>query len=479
MLSGLLLLSACTAPKSARLAKPAYDYGPFAAGVATVDGSRHATVAGPFFETAVASNETTLTAYRPFTATISATNDQRRARDILWPVAQKRQFKDQSVSRFLMFMHYNHGGTNQTVRKRTWLLPFWFHGTDAQGQKYWALFPVYGSIHEFIGLDRIDFVLFPLRSTSTLNDLKASNWFWPIYSHTTSSDGHIERQRLFPLYAYSHYRDRFTKRSVLWPIWTSVRYEYPKEKGGGWILWPVCGRMKTDHESTVWVVPPLFRFTSGREQSRVYCPWPFIQWERGTMDKTYVWPLWGHRRIGNLDATFYAWPIVWNDHVDRGWIHEHLFMIAPVYRHETVTQKSTNGLPPLVIEKQRKVWPLANYQYDQGQGRFRVPDLWPFADNAHVDLNWAPIWTLYDCQWNRDNIDSSLLWGMYRHQARGASANYFSVFPLWSWRRDDEERRYRGWSVLRGLVAREADETGSAWRLLYFMRFGELKGQEP
>lgn len=480
-LAALVLVSACTAPKAAKLAKPAYDFGPFAAGVTSVDGAQHATVAGPFFDTAVATNGDTMTASRPFTAVTAASNDQRRTRDIVWPIAQRWQFKDQSVSRFLFFMHYNHGGTNAaSVRKRTWLLPFWFNGTDANGKKYWALFPIYGDIHEFLGRDTFSFTLFPIYSRTTLNDLKTVNWMYPIYSRTTSSDGHIERFRVFPFYASSHYRDRFTKHAVLWPLWTSVQFEYPKEKGGGWILWPVGGHMKTDHERTVWILPPIFRFTKGTEMSRVYCPWPFFQWERGTMDKIYIWPLWGHRKAGNLDKTFVLWPIFWNDHVDRGWYHEHLFMAAPFYRHETVELKSTNGAAPSIVERQRKLWPLANFQEKDGQGRFRVPDLWPLADNRHVDLNWAPWWTLYDRQWTAAGaFDSSLFWGLYRHQARGDAANYFSFFPLWSWRRDDASQHYRGWSLLKGLLGREEDETGSAWRLLYFIRVGDMKGREP
>lgn len=475
------LLSACTAPRGVKLADPAYDFGPFAAGFAGVDGSERATVAGPFFETARGTNAEALVAVRPFYGGVNQTNNfNRSTTDLLWPVAQDWDFENQSVSRFLFFMSFNHDTASNSPRHRLWLPPFWFSGRDAKGTNYWALFPLYGSIHEFLGRDTIDFVLWPIRSTSTLNDLETSNWLWPVYSETTSKDGRIHRHRLFPFYSYSYQRDHFTKRSVLWPVWSSVKYDYPDEKGGGWILFPVCGRMKTGHEKTLWVVPPLFRFSKGPHYSKVLCPWPFIQVERGKdYRKTYVWPLWGNKKVGTVDSTYYAWPIVWDNYMDRGQYQDHLVVVAPFYRHYVTMRKGDGQTPSLVTERQEKLWPLMNYRHKNGTSQFRTLDLWPFAENEHVDLNWAPLWTLYDRTWTGDKLDSRLLWGLYRHQRRGDEASYVSLFPFFSWRRDDEDSHFSGWSFLKGLVGREKTDHGASWQLLYFLRLGNEKEKQP
>ncbi len=479
-LCAALVVSGCVAPTGARLGRPAWDFGPFAAGFADVDGSQHATAAGPFFESARGTNGASLLAVRPFYSKATQTNDFLMEKDFVWPVAQKWAFKNQSVSRCGIFMSYNHDTATNDPRRRLWLLPFWFSGKDAGGTNYWALFPLYGSIHEFIGRDSIDFVAWPIRSTSTLNDLRTSNWVWPFYSETSTKDGHIHRHRLFPFYAYSFQRDAFTKRSILWPVWTSVRYEYPQEKGGGWILWPVCGHLKTDHEKTVWVLPPFFRFTKGKLMSRYYCPWPFIQIERGKeYRKTYVWPLWGRKHAGNADSEFVLWPFVWNDHMERGKFHDHLVMVAPVYRHYVTMTEGRDGGPSNMTEHLEKVWPLMNWHLKNGTGRMRALDLWPIADNDHADRDWAPLWSLYDRSWRDEDLNSRLLWGLYRHQRRGGEANYVSIFPLVSWRRDDADAHIHEWSLLKGLIGHERTDRGYSWRLLYFFRLGNEQEKQP
>lgn len=483
IIGGLLaamLVTSCTAPTGARLAKPAYDFGPIAAGFADVDGSQHATAAGPFFETARTTNDSTILAVRPFYSKATETNDNRVDRDYLWPIAQTWEFKNNSVSRFGIFMSYNFDTATNVPRDRLWLLPLWFSGRDARGENYWALFPLYGSIHEFIGRDTINFVLFPLHSTSTLKDIETSNWLWPIFSATSTKDGRIRRHRAFPLYSYSYQRDAFTKHAILWPLWSDVQYDYPNEKGGGWILWPLYGQLKTGHEKTIWVVPPFFRFTKGKQLSRILCPWPFIRIERGIGDirKTYVWPLWGHKRIAGYDSTFYLWPIGWRDHMNRGSRQDDLIMIAPIYRHVTTTVRSTNGVTN-VVARQEKVWPLGIWRKDGDVSRFRTLDLWPIAENPHAELDWAPFWTLYSRASRGEDLNSQFLWGMYRHQRRGDEASYFSLFPLVSWRRDDADAHFRGWSFLKGLVAREKTDHGVSWRLLYFLRVGSSEEKKP
>lgn len=477
----LAVLCGCTAPRGTKLAHPAYDFGPFAAGFAGVDGSDRATAAGPFFEAARGTNEEATLAVRPFFGKASQTNiDNRSTTDFLWPVAQDWNFKDQSVSRFLFFMAYNHDTSTNDPRRRLWLPPFWFSGKDARGTNYWALFPLYGSIHEFIGRDEISFVLWPIRSTSKLNDLETSNWLWPLYSYTSSKDGRIRRHRLLPFYAYSYQRDHFTKKSVLWPIWSSVKYDYPDEKGGGWILYPLFGRLKTGHENTAWVLPPFFRFSHGPEFKKMLCPWPFIQFERGRdYRKTYFWPVWGNKKVGTVDSTFYAWPFIWNAYMDRANYQDHLVVVAPFYRHYVTQFKGDSRSPPAVTERQEKLWPLMNYRRKDGISQFRTLDLWPLAENAHVDLNWAPLWTLYSRTWAGDKLDSRLFWGLYRHQRRGDDASYVSVFPFFSWRHDAEEAHFRGWSILKGLLGREETDHGAAWRLLYFLRLGNTEKTAP
>jgi len=71
-------------------------------------------------------------------------------------------------------------------------------------------------------------------------------------------DFDVHRWRVFPFYGISRSDDRWTKRFVMWPFWTSVKYEYPNQKGGGFILWPLFGKVDVGENYSRSFLPPFF-----------------------------------------------------------------------------------------------------------------------------------------------------------------------------------------------------------------------------
>jgi hypothetical protein len=459
------LLLATIAPP-ARAGTNDFDLGFIASRLEQPDGSVRRRALGPFLEIAETTNGARLVAVRPFVAEVSDPAAGRAATDMLWPLGVRRQFHEQSQSRFLIFFSFNHDTAESRSRRRLWLFPFYFSGRNAQGEEYRAFFPIGGRIDEFLGRDSIRFVLFPLHSRSTLNELETSNWIWPLISRTESPT--IHRWRVFPLYGESETEGQFRKRFVLWPIWTDATYETPGAAGSGFILFPLVGRIATENQRTFWLVPPLFRITRGAKANVTYFPWPFIQRVTGEVDKRYFWPLWGRRTVDGEVRHFVLWPIFSKERHETALSDSRSFVIFPVFRSRIVREREGDGA---IQEDYTKLWPLLGYRREGDSTRVRMPDLWPFREFAPVDRSWAPLWTLYASDAKGDDRESELLWGLYRRSQRDGRLARCSLFPLYGWKRGGDGPEDRSWSVLKGLLAFDRAGSHRTYRLLYFLRF--------
>lgn len=434
---------------------------------------------GPLLEVADSTQGWHLVAFRPFYSAVEDPQGDRELQDFVWPLATQRRLGDEERNRYLLFFSFRHGREEADAKRRYrfWLIPFYFQGRDKEGASYRAVFPLGGSIHEFLGRDEINFVLFPIRSTSRLNDLETSNWLWPLISKTTG-DG-VHRARVFPFYGRSVREGRYEKRFVLWPFWTSARYDHEGHAGGGFILFPLTGHMKLEDQETWWVLPPFFRFTKGEKMNLTYAPWPFFQKSSGEVEKFYLWPLYGHKKVGNLERTFVLWPIVWNERVRRADELQHRFMFIPFFLSETQgPEPGPDGAPCPPRVRAHKVWPLYSYRRVGSDSRTRVLELWPFGESPSVERNWAPLWTLYSRVRHEGNRDTELLWGLYRNQKRADGGRYLSVFPFFDWRREGGGEG-GSWSILKGLVGGRRSGSQQAVRLLYFMDFGDDEETAP
>jgi hypothetical protein len=475
------LMGAPSAWASRGPSSPSFDAGFLASRHEDVNGDTRLKAAGPFFEMGQSTQGLKLLALRPFFSRVEDPVRQNAAEDYLWPLGTYRRLEQEERSRYLIFFSFRHqqtpGGEAQRRRYRFWLLPFYFQGRDGQGVEYRAVFPLGGTLREFVGRDEIRFVLFPLRSTSRLNDLETSNWLWPIISETTGAGVH--RRRVFPFYGRSTREGQFDKKFILWPFWTSAQYAFPGGSGGGHVLFPLYGHMKMEDQETWWVLPPFFRFTEGRKLDLVYCPWPFFQKASGEdYEKLYLWPLYGYKRVGDFQRTFWLWPLIWDEQEQRGAELQERFMLAPFFLNER------QGLPPgpdgqavRPRTRHQKLWPLYSYRRIGEDARFRTLELWPFAEVDAVERNWAPLWTLYSRTRHEGNRDTELLWGLYRSQQREDGRRYRSLFPLFETRREIEGGG--SWSLLKGLLGGERSGSQRSFRLLYFFTFGDDEESAP
>lgn len=340
--------------------------------------------------------------------------------DVLWPLYSKRAGEQEISSRVLWFWFEREDPAG--AWERSWLLPFWFSGRTEAGRSYRALFPVGGTIENFLLYDRVSFALWPLYATTEVNELKGRSICWPFYERVSGPE--IERVRVFPFYGRSVKEGIEENRFVMWPFYSSV--QALSERGGsGFVLFPFYGEIDAQHLQSRWVLPPLFRYSRTEDQVTRYLPWPFVQWADGAVKKRYFWPVYGRKEIGGDRSGFALWPVVkWEMAGDeeRGWRRR---QIVPFYRERTEWEGS--GEEQI---SEWKLWPLARGERSSEGNRLEVLALWPYERAEVIERNWASCWRLF--WWERDasGVEWSLLHGVLGYKREGMNRSWRLLF--WS-----------------------------------------------
>jgi len=430
-----------------------------------VHGANRTRAAGPFFEhDDMGALE--FSAFRPFYSVTTDREKNYQVKDYLWPVAVTRTWGSDSTWRFLVFFGHNFETDVEDGRYRSVIFPLACWGRDAAHERYAAVFPFGGHIREFLGRDEIDFVLFPLYLETEVNRVRTRDVLFPLISWTRGAG--VRRERFFPFYGRSVTEGRSRKLFVLWPIWTSASYYMPSEKGRAFILFPLVGRVNTVNQKAWMFIPPFFRWARSGEQTEASLPWPFVQYASGEMDKLYLWPLVGRKAVGHSKSRFLLWPLI---QLREGQSRDHEYrrnMLFPFVYHEATRPLSTGGVTRAAVDgRHLKIWPLMSYERQQDETRFRLLSLWPLKNTRGMERNWVPIWTLYDRIRTPEQLDESLLWGLWRRRVDEDSRRV-SLFPLFSARREGTEARK--WSFLMGLAGYEREGLRKTYRLLYFFR---------
>lgn len=426
-----------------------------------VDDAERTTALGPLVEY----RETDayyVDAVRPFVTHWE--NETRAAEqyEVVWPLYERWYFGQESNWRaLLIFSGKDFDASEAEGRYRAWFMPLYFQGRNAEGQDYHAVFPLGGTIYEFLGRDKISFALFPAWGKSHVCEQHTTSVLWPIYSRTTGPRD--DRHRIFPLYGYSTRRDQWHKQFALWPVWTHAQY-FGKREGTGWMLFPVYGRGEVGDEKTTYVIPPLFRVTRSPKQNTTHCPWPFLQFASGQTEKAYVWPLYGHKESDGNVRRFVFWPLGWYQKTEKGHGVQRRWDLLPLWGAESLT--AGDG------EKRSsywKLWPLMSYRRDADVRRFRMLELWPRKYTGPIERNWQPFVTLFDYHTDAEGFSQELLWGLYRNR-KTPDSTHVSVFPLYEKDRNDE---VRSWKLLKGLIGRKRVADQSQWQFLYFIKTGK------
>ncbi len=448
-----------------------FDFGPLITKDVSFQGNTRIRILGPLWEHQLSADEQRFSALRPLYARTSETNSPRILKELLWPFATLKVYRNESYYRVVTAFGHDYE-LDAESRYKNHIFPIVFQGRSADGHNYFALFPLGGTIREFMGRDRVDFALFPLYGRSQVNEFVTHDVLWPFISWSRHDEG--SRWRVFPFYGQAQHDGHWKRRFVMWPILTSINFE--KADGGGFILFPVTGYSRIEQERTFWLAPPLFKWLESPERRAVNCPWPFFQYETGNQEKLYIWPIWGKRKKGVSESSFLLWPVFHSSKTEFETKTRSSFRALPfVYTDKTVEKPEEDGEDGVVSKRYFKLWPLLSYRRDGNCDRLRSLELWPMRNTGPIERNFAPLWTIYSRERDGDSFDTELLWGLYRNRRGQKGERAFSVFPLYSQKRKADPMELSSWRILAGLFGREVEDGVRRWRVLYFLRFGNKK----
>ena len=450
-----------------------HDAGPLSISDKDLRGHSRLRVLGPFIETRYDGEGKRFHAVRPFYSRTEDSTQDRTVSDIVWPLGMVKERQGETDWRFLLAFGHDFDSEDSGSRHRWNIFPLFFGGEDAAGDRYFAAFPFGGTLHEFLMRDRITFALFPLYAYSEQADNKTHSVLWPFCSRTVGDD--VYRLRVFPFYGISENQDRWTKRFVMWPFWTSVDYHYPGEKGGGYVLFPLFGKTDVGDRHSRMFLPPFFKWERGEDGHRALnCPWPLFQYRRGEIDRFYIWPLFGRESRKDERRWFTLWPIVSGRRTERSDGIGRRFRIVPLVYYASKAHPSLSpDEPDAVFSRYFKLWPLVSYRREEDTSRLRLLALWPMKHTAGIERNWAPLWSLYSRERVGMATESEFLWGLYRRR-RTEESRSMSVFPLLQTSSSTADEGRRSWSLLYGLIGYKREGLRKQLRMLYFLKFGRL-----
>jgi hypothetical protein len=481
------------------------DAGPLYVSDNDIDGSARVRSLGPFIETQKRDDGMEFFAVRPFYCKVSDPAKDRSVANVLWPFGMIKELKGERDWIFFPSLGHNFDLQDNSSRSRWSLFPILFGGRDALGRKYFSIFPLGGTLHEFFGADRIIFALFPLFSYTEHDDNRIWRILWPIFVYGKGDDEF--KFRVFPFYGVSVNDKRWKKRFVMWPFWSSVKYLYPDQKGGGFILFPLFGKIDVGDYYSRMLFPPFFKWEVGSHGHRALnCPWPFIRYKTGDIKMLYLWPLWGRKNTLGIDRQWFAlWPLISGKKTLRPEYVLRNFRALPFVFYESKTQRSTAGAPARhgpsallsafgadaaergqkaaeasiegdVTSRYFKIWPLVSYWRDGNVTRLRALALWPAKYTPAVERCWAPLWSIFVWRRHGQDVDGEILWGMLRWK-HSPEKRSLSIFPLWQSSRVEGDEAQAGghkWSLFYGLLGYERKGLQKQLKLLYLLKFGKL-----
>lgn len=470
MVLGLVLLCPDCARASRELEDVvSHDWGPISASWVDVSSNAHARAAGPFYEYLRNHDGDEFLALRPLWSRWTLNKRQRARWDFLWPVASGKAEGPDDAWRFLLAYYRNWDRADPESRYRFWLIPLYFQGRSASGDSYAALFPIGGQIRDLFLWEKTSFFLFPLYSSTHMGGIHSKSFLWPIFSQTDGDQ--LTRFRIFPFYGWSELNNKWRKTFVMWPFWNQVKFFQPVT-GGGWILFPLTGhaKMATGAESW-WFLPPFFRYSKGGNENRLFGPWPFFQKTVGDVERFYLWPFYGYKKVGDTTKRYYLWPFVWKETQKAPDRVLKRTSVIPLSRTTSVSLLNEESGDFELAQKRSKFWPLYSWSRNEDATRLHIPELNP-TRGAHIEQNWAAFWRLFRREQIGDDVDTEVLWGMYRSILRGEDLAHRSIFPLVDWGRDAQGGRF---NLLKGIVGVERKGEHRTWRFLYVFRFGGEK----
>ena len=514
--TALLLAAGCAGPRVGRTvdsALPGY----------TSDTISEVREAGPFYERVETAEGGVRSSYRPFLHTRIDTPDGSRLREVLWPVYADRLQNERFNWRFLIAWGRDADVADPDSAWYVWAFPLWFQGRSKTGEDYAALFPLGGTLRDFLFYDRYSFVLWPIWGEGEHNGIHSTHVLWPIFTRSEGKGHH--NLRVFPFWGRAQKDGEWDRRFVLWPIWNEAEYfRHGKPDGYSWALFPVYGHTDRPTVEAWHIVPPFIQVSRGRGRfegdRQILAPWPFVRIsDVRDIHKRHFYPFYATTWEPGRETTHVLWPFWRHDHRERTSVVRDDWSLAPIFHRSVLrrppadddadTAASPDSAAPAsdtaateadsaeaeaeaprwapgeTMRSYTRLWPLFSYVDEEGGSFFRLLDFSLHRRIGALERNilQMPVVYTHGHEPSTGLREDELLWGLFRWRRDDTATRQFQIWPLF--RRECTEAGKPGessdsddsappdnWSIGCGLVGRETDAASGerVTRLLWFIR---------
>jgi len=307
--------------------------------------------------------------------------------DILYPLGKCTD----SRSRFSPVFRYERADEHMCFD-----LLLFFYGRD-ETKRYGGVFPLYGHLKNRFGFDEAGFVLWPLYSKSTTDDVNTYTLLWPIFTY---SKGY--KFKVFPVYGQEKQKDEMTQY-LLWPIFHHKKSSSSQMDA----ILPLFFYDRGNSYKNMSILWPFFTYNKdyAYPHTSMDCPWPIIRFASGGYEEVRIFPLYWEKKGPGYNMKSIMWPVYRKEYsadIDLGRsIEKNQILILSGTTHET--QRDGDKIDTLSI------WPLFYSYKDTTHHSWHMPNIIPFNDDG-FKLNWEPLLTLASASktYNASTLD--ILW---------------------------------------------------------------------
>ena len=363
----------------------------------------------------------------------------------------------------------------------------------ADGDGYFALWPLGGRMTGLFGLKHYDFALWPLFMRTEMDITEPSvSWTVLLGAGWTTGGPRDGSWRILPFYRHRLVRHadgtlRTDQRTVAWPFVTwGQDFLDTSAPSRRWAVWPFVGRDVSDRwvrNTWLWPFLTVNRETvapEGREPAFRYdLPWPILHWARDEQHEAFrLWPFYSRQEFEDLrstawliplgDGTAFGVPFVWqrwsrdrttsDEAWPRAWYERSDTHVVPFWHSSERRVEGREGL-----DTQAQAWPFVHHDRTAGgrldAGLLSLVPVRNYEFLRPFEELWSPFWTLARSRSDGRAHEQRLLFDLVvrREDEQGLR---ISVPVLYS--RRPEPGGVARHAFLWGLVTVRADQAGTA-----------------
>jgi hypothetical protein len=347
----------------------------------------------------------------------------------------------------------------------------WGNG-DTDREKYFSIFPFYGSIHNKLSWSKIHFFLFPLYTSWEYKNFKATSLLWPL---TMYGETDVRKEyRFLPFFSYKAHIGKYEHSSFLWPFFSwGIDNLDKKEPSSYSFFWLLFSKKESyfKNQYSIGVIPvigsmSLFSYGYDHRTSEINFNAFFFLFQYGyNNDKDYrkliFFPFYGYSKFANKEFLFVT-PLFARMETDTYHLKSKNYYFFPFYLYNS----------EFYLKEERsdiyyKFWPFLKWHKDhEGTLKWNLFSIYPIRSETFEKV-WDPITSLfeYSHQVNGDK-KISLLMRLYNHRWN-ETTNQWNIPFFLDYKSEEEITQFR---FFYGLIGYEKKEDKKYLQLLWFLK---------